>query len=102
MPYPYVESDMREVRPALVIYATEVRPGLPVLWALMITSAANQGWTGDVSLIDRHLECGLPVPSVIRTAKIATLDARSATRVGVLPEDIWQDLSHMLSARFNV
>jgi mRNA interferase MazF len=45
----------------------------------MITSAENRGWAGDVPVSDLAL-AGLPAPSVIRTAKIATIDAVDATR----------------------
>ncbi|MDE2256733.1 MAG: hypothetical protein KGK05_03100 [Xanthomonadaceae bacterium] len=47
----------------------------------MITSAANRGWDGDVNLVNLA-GAGLPAPSVIRTAKIATIDARDAERLG--------------------
>ena len=43
----------------------------------MITSAANRGWIGDVPIPDTA-GSGLPAPSVIRTAKIATIDAARA------------------------
>jgi mRNA interferase MazF len=36
---------------------------------------------GDVSVTDLAL-AGLPAPSLIRTAKIATIDAADATRLG--------------------
>jgi mRNA interferase MazF len=47
----------------------------------MITSAVNRGWEGDVD-IDDLSRAGLPVPSVIRTAKIATIDAGDAAPLG--------------------
>jgi mRNA interferase MazF len=47
----------------------------------MITSAANRGWPGDVP-VTNLAAAGLPAPSVIRTAKIATIEASYATRLG--------------------
>jgi mRNA interferase MazF len=74
----------------------------PLIWTLMITSAANAGWPGDISLIDRYGECGLPSPSVIRTAKIATNDARSAQPLGRLPADLWAQVVHIVRSHLAV
>lgn len=52
-----------------------------LLWVVMITSAENRGWPGDVAINDLEL-AGLPAPSVIRTAKIATIEVSDATRLG--------------------
>jgi len=55
-----------------------------LLWVLMITSAENRGWPGDVTI--KNLEqAGLPAPSVIRSAKIATIELSDATRLGKIP-----------------
>lgn len=76
-----------------------IRPDLTLLWALMITSAENRGWPGDIPLLERHAECGLPVPSVVRTEKIATLDARHATALGILPGDLWREVAVLMAKR---
>jgi mRNA interferase MazF len=47
----------------------------------MITSAANRGWPGDVDIPDARA-AGLPAASVIRTAKIATIDLARAEPKG--------------------
>jgi mRNA interferase MazF len=52
-----------------------------LLWVVMITSADNRGWPGDVTVGDLAM-AGLPVPSVIRTAKIATIEASDAQKLG--------------------
>jgi hypothetical protein len=62
----------------------------PILWTVMITSLANAGWLGDVSLETRFAECGLPKASVVRTSKIATCDASVAQPLGRLPDDLWE------------
>jgi mRNA interferase MazF len=78
IPFPYTD------RPALVVAVdeSEARPGL--LWLVMITSAASRGWPGDVAISDTA-EAGLPVPSIVRPAKIATIEARDAEPLGKLP-----------------
>jgi len=47
----------------------------------MITSAENRGWPGDVVVNDLEL-AGLPAPSIIRTAKIATIEDSDARKLG--------------------
>lgn len=49
----------------------------------MITSAANRGWPGDVA-VEALRKAGLPVASLARTEKVATIDAADATRLGHL------------------
>jgi mRNA interferase MazF len=50
----------------------------------MVTSAANRGWRGDVQVSDLAL-AGLPASSVVRCAKIATIEAQDAEQIGQLP-----------------
>jgi len=50
----------------------------------MITSAEHYGWAGDVVISDLD-GAGLPAASIVRPAKIATIDARDAERLGTLP-----------------
>ena len=42
------------------------------------------GWPGDIGISDLGA-AGLPAPSIVRPAKIATVDARDAQRLGTLP-----------------
>ena len=83
VPFPYTDRPVRQHRPALVIAApaSNGRPGL--LWVLMITSAANRGWVSDVMISDCVM-AGLPVPALVRTAKVATIERRDAQKVGCL------------------
>lgn len=84
VPFPYTNRPVQQRRPALVVAIPNV-PGAPnLLWVLMVTSAANRGWSGDVVISDLVL-AGLPAASVIRCAKIATIEARDAERIGCLP-----------------
>ena len=88
VPFPYVETPVRQVRPALVISAVQMGPKNDLFWAVMITSAANRGWPGDVSIEEQHRDFGLPAPSVIRTEKIAVIEEASATRLGSVSDGI--------------
>jgi mRNA interferase MazF len=84
VPFPYTARPVQQRRPALVVAVPAV-PGAPdLLWVLMVTSAANRGWPGDVAVSDPDA-AGLPAPSVVRSAKIATIEARDADRIGYLP-----------------
>src|SRR4051812_32574245 len=85
VPFPYTNRPVRQRRPALVIAAEELETVYRLLWLAMITSAANRGWEGDVAITDLAT-AGLPVASIVRPAKIATIDARDAERLGTLPE----------------
>lgn len=87
VPFPYTDRPVRQHRPALVVSAGGVGEEGRLLWVVMITSAENRGWPGDVELTDDHRAAGLPAPSVIRTAKIATIEAADADRLGDLPHD---------------
>ena len=85
VPFPYTDRPVRQRRPALIVAIPGMQAQLGLLWVLMITSAANRGWPGDVVVSD-VLDAGLPVQSLVRTEKIATVDARDAERIGRLPE----------------
>lgn len=81
VPFPYTDRATRQSRPALVVSSAGLEDAHALLWVLMITSADNRGWPGDVGI--RNLgAAGLPVASVIRTAKIATIDSAHATKLG--------------------
>lgn len=81
VPFPYTDRPVRERRPALVVSAPEHEQRTGTIWVVMITSAQHRPWHGDVVLAD-HTGAGLSIPSMIRTAKIATAEAREAKRVG--------------------
>ena len=93
VPFPFVEAPRIRDRPALVVGVQSPKNEIRLLWVLMITSAANSGWRGDISLVERFEECGLSVPCVVRTAKITTVEAGKARKSGALPEDIWAEVA---------
>ncbi|MBV8536970.1 MAG: type II toxin-antitoxin system PemK/MazF family toxin [Alphaproteobacteria bacterium] len=81
VPFPYTDQPVRQHRPALVIAAGALESDHGLLWVLMITSAQNRGWQGDVPVSDLE-RSGLPAPSVVRCAKIATIETRDVQRIG--------------------
>ena len=98
VPFPYVERPVAQRRPALVVLAGVGAPH-DLLWVLMITAAANPRWPEDV-VIDDHAAAGLPIPSLIRTAKIATIAATDARPLGVLPARQTSQVEAILRRRF--
>jgi len=95
VPLPYVEEPVKQYRPALVVSSSELQEVHGLLWVLMITSAKNKPWSGDVEIT--HLkEAGLPVSSVVRCAKIATIEATTATRIGALGQAQFRLVSNMM------
>jgi mRNA interferase MazF len=87
VPFPYTDRPTRQFRPALVVSVGGIEEDHRLLWVLMITSAENRGWPGDVAI--KNLEqAGLPAPSVIRCAKIATIELSDATKLGKIPPSL--------------
>jgi mRNA interferase MazF len=80
VPFPYADRPISSHRPALVIALPE---GGAVAWLLMITAAENAAWPGDVA-IRGLVQAGLPIPSVVRCAKIAAVDLRRIEHIGTL------------------
>ena len=84
VPFPYTDRSTRQSRPALVVSTGGIEDAHGLLWVVMITSAENRGWPGDVP-VTQLATAGLPAASVIRTAKIATIEAGDATKLGKVP-----------------
>lgn len=82
VPFPYAERDTRQRRPALVVSAGAIGEAQGLLWVAMITSAGNRPWRGDIAVGDDHRRSGLPIASVVRPLKIATIDAARAEAIG--------------------
>lgn len=81
VPFPYTDRSTRQWRPALVLSTGAIEDAHGLLWVAMVTSAENRGWPADVP-VGNLPTAGLPVPSIIRPAKIATIDASDATKLG--------------------
>lgn len=82
VPFPYTDRSTRQRRPALVVSGQALGEGARLLWVVMITSAENRNWPGDVALTDNYASVGLPAPSLIRPCKIATIEAAHAEPLG--------------------
>jgi mRNA interferase MazF len=89
VPLPHADRATRRFRPALVVSSSGLEEAHTLLWVVMITSAENRGWPGDIA-ITALARAGLPAPSVIRPAKIATIDAANATRLGTISASLLQ------------
>ena len=95
--YPHVETALFTRRPALIISDMPIGPDGLVIWVLMITSSVNRGWTGDL-VIEDHAGAGLPIPSVIRTEKIATLEAEGAEPIGRIDDALMAEVRERMVA----
>ena len=100
VPFPYSDRSTGRSRPALVISTGKLQNLHGLLWVVMITSAQNKGWAGDVP-VTKLKKSGLPAPSVIRCAKIATIEASDATRLGVLSSPQLKLVRNMLLQELN-
>lgn len=96
VPFPYTDRATRQWRPALVVAAGDLEDLHGLLWVVMITSAQNRGWPGDVAIRDLPA-AGLPAPSVVRTAKIATIEAADAEKLGRMPAPLFRQVTDRLS-----
>jgi len=99
VPFPYTDRPVRQHRPALVVAAADLQTRHGLLWLVMITSVENRGWPGDVTISDLAA-AGLPAASIVRPAKIATIEARDAERLGALPASDRTPVAIYLADRF--
>jgi mRNA interferase MazF len=84
VPFPYADRLAEKRRPAIVISQPALTQQYGLVWLAMVTSAGNASWNCDVAVTDLKIS-GLPVPSVVRPAKIANVDAtRILSRIGRL------------------
>ena len=101
VPFPYTDRSTRQSRPALVVSAGGIEDAHGLLWVVMITSAENRGWPGDVQVSNPAL-AGLPVPSVIRAAKIATIEAADATKLGRVSPAMFRQVAKRLAGELGL
>ena len=98
VPFPYTDRATRQSRPAVIVSTAEFQDLHGLLWVVMITSARNRGWPDDVPITNLKL-AGLPVPSIIRSAKIATIDASAASALGRLSAAQLRDVTDRITQR---
>lgn len=101
VPFPYTDRATRQRRPALIVSSGSIEDAHGLLWVLMITSAENRGWPGDVAITELA-KTGLPVPSIIRTAKIATIEVRDAERLGKVSTAVMTHVGQRLAATLGI
>lgn len=101
VPFPYTSRPTRQFRPALVVSIDNASSGLGLLWVVMITSAENRGWPGDIALTELE-GTGLPVASVVRTAKIATIETGGAGRLGQVRPDVREQVLAHIAERLGL
>jgi mRNA interferase MazF len=101
VPFPFTSRPTRQFRPALVVSVDGASSGLGLLWVVMITSAENRGWPGDIALTELD-GTGLPVASVVRTAKIATIETGDAIGLGQVPPDARQQVLARIADRLGL
>ncbi|BDA86277.1 hypothetical protein Sa4125_38190 [Aureimonas sp. SA4125] len=89
VPFPYTERDTAYRRPALIV-STKLLGPMRLAWVMMITSADNAPWEGDVHLGAAYADVGLFDPSVVRTAKIANVETVGFQKIGRLPTEPFQ------------
>ena len=99
--YPHVETSQLKRRPALVVSTKPIGPDGLVLWAVMITSADNKRWPGDVVIVD-HIALGLPIPSVVRTAKISTLECGGADLICRCDDKLLPDVQSRIAGNLGL
>lgn len=95
VPFPCTDRSTRQSRPALVVSAGGIEEAHGLLWVVMITSTGNRGWPGDVP-VTNLAAAGLPAPSVVRTAKIATIEASDAARLGKVSPALFKQVAMRL------
>jgi len=83
VPFPYADRDAVKARPALVVPTARFHQATGLSWVLMITSALHVPWDGDFAIADLA-KAGLRTPSIVRTAKIATVDIARLRVIGTL------------------
>lgn len=72
-------SDSSE--PALVVSPTDLEDTHGLLWVVPIVGADAEPWPDDVAIVDLPV-AGLPSRSAVRSARIMTIAAADANRVG--------------------
>jgi mRNA interferase MazF len=85
LPFPFSDRLAEKRRPAVIV--SRISEQHRWLLVAMITSSNRERWPGDLEITDIS-GAGLPSASVVRTAKLATVEtARLIRRIGSLDHD---------------
>ena len=79
VPFPYSDQLAEKRRPALVVSGNKFNARSGYLWVMMITSKVENS-PPDIVMLD-HSKAGLSKPSVVRAAKLATIESGRVIRV---------------------
>jgi mRNA interferase MazF len=97
VPFPYTDRQTEKRRPALVISNNRLTEQYNLVWLAMITSAENKRWINDIEL--GLGDSGLSALSLIRIAKLATVDSSRIIRVaGKVSTEIWTQVLSTLNS----
>lgn len=99
VPFPYTDRATRQRRPAMVVSSPALEDDHGLLWVVMITSVENLTWPNDVAITDLA-GTGLPVPSLVRVAKIATIEPRDAELLGRIAASLKPTMRQHLGRQF--
>ncbi|MGB6175769.1 MAG: type II toxin-antitoxin system PemK/MazF family toxin [Methylocella sp.] len=100
--FPYTDRSTRQHRPALVLSKGGIGEGNDLLWVAKITSAENRARPGDVPFGEQFRKAGLPAPSVIRSCKLATIEARRAQPLGRIAPALMREVEAALRGYLGV
>jgi mRNA interferase MazF len=100
VPFPYTDRPTRKSRPALVVSSGKLEELHGLLWVVMNTSAQNKAWPKDIT-ISNLKKAGLPSPSVIRTVKIATIEAVDASKIGSISPSQLKGVKQLIIQELN-
>jgi len=78
VPFPYADRLAEKRRPALVV-SNQSLAQAGLVWVVMITTAKRGATEQDIAIEDRAA-AGLPVPCVVRPAKIACIEPERILR----------------------
>jgi mRNA interferase MazF len=97
VPFPFSDRLAGKRRPAIVVSKPDFPERHGHVWLAMVTSAGRTQWPSDVVVANLEL-AGLPAPSLVRTAKITTVETqRILRRLGHLgPDDAARVRSEIL------
>ena len=98
--FPFADDLKSKRRPAICVASFNPTDGIVLYWLLMVTSTRLKGWKGDIEIGDAK-KAGLPIPSIVRTSKIACIDASFIDRkAGTLDTRTKIAISAMLQKLF--
>lgn len=94
--FPFADQSVSKRRPVLCVAHINPQKGTTLYWVVMITSTENKAWLGDINIED-FKTVGLPVPSIVRTAKIACIDGTLITKkVGTIDDTTYRALLDLI------